>query len=142
MCRVITMKFYWFIGAFLFFKKKDKKLKKLVVALKFLCFLTVLSSNSNVFFLLVLFACKDPSTLYKSSKRRNHLKTENLETIFLLSALKMPIKSYKLPRRNKILRRRTLLWFLQLYIYIRTFKCVKFSKILRGVAHKQGVWQI
>ena len=44
-------------------------------------------------FLLVLFACKDPSPLYKSSKRKNHLKPENLETLFLLSALKMPIKS-------------------------------------------------
>ena len=44
-------------------------------------------------FFLVLFACKDPSPLYKSSKRKNHLKPENLETLFLLSALKMPIKS-------------------------------------------------
>ena len=44
-------------------------------------------------FLLVLFACKDPSPLYKSSKRRNHLKPENLETLFLLSALKMPTES-------------------------------------------------
>ena len=59
---------------------KHKKLKKLVVALKFLFFLTVLSLNSN-FFLLVLFACKDPSPLSKSSKRRNHLKPENLETL-------------------------------------------------------------
>ena len=38
-------------------------------------------------------ACKDPSPLCKSSKRRNHLKPEDLETLFLLSALKMPIKS-------------------------------------------------
>ena len=47
-------------------------------------------------FSLVLFACKDPSPLYKSSKRRKHLKDfkpENLETLFQLSALKMPIKS-------------------------------------------------
>ena len=44
-------------------------------------------------FLLVLLACKDPSPLYKSSKRWNYLKPENLETRFLLSALKMPIKS-------------------------------------------------
>ena len=44
-------------------------------------------------FLLVLFACKDISPLYKSSKTRNHIKPENLETLFLLSALKMPIKS-------------------------------------------------
>ena len=44
-------------------------------------------------FLLVLFACKNPSLLYKASKRRKPLKSENLETIFLLSALKKPIKS-------------------------------------------------
>ena len=75
--------------SFFFFFLKDEKLKKLAVALKFL---TVLSLNSNVF-LLILFACKDPPSLYKSSKRRNHLKPENLETPFLLSALKMPIKS-------------------------------------------------
>ena len=31
--------------------------------------------------------------MYKSSKTRNHLKPENLETLFLLSALKMSIKS-------------------------------------------------
>ena len=43
--------------------------------------------------MLVLFACKDPSSLYKSLKRRNHLKPENLETPYLLSALEMPIKS-------------------------------------------------
>ena len=58
------MRFYRFIVAFLFLK--DNKLKKLVVALKFLYFLTVLSLNSDVF-MLVLFACKDPSRLYKSS---------------------------------------------------------------------------
>ena len=40
------MMFYRFIVIFLFFK--DKKLKKLVVALKFLYFLTILSLNSNV----------------------------------------------------------------------------------------------
>ena len=43
-------------------------------------------------FLLALFACKDPSSLYKSSKRRNALKLDNLETFVLLSALKMLIK--------------------------------------------------
>ena len=85
------MTFCSFISAFLFLKK-DKKLKKLVVALKFLYFLTVLNLNSNVF-LPVLFACKDPSPLYKSSKGRNHVKPENLGTLFLLSAVKMPIKS-------------------------------------------------
>ena len=45
------MKLYRFIVAFFF---KDKKLKKLAVALKFLYFHTVLSLNSV--FLLVLFA--------------------------------------------------------------------------------------
>ena len=44
-------------------------------------------------FLLVLFACKDPSPLYKSSKRRNRLKPENLETLFLLSGLNIHIMS-------------------------------------------------
>ena len=39
-------------------------------------------------FVLVLFACRIPSLLYKTSKRRKPLKPENLETIFLLSALK------------------------------------------------------
>ena len=42
--------------------------------------------------MLVSFAYKDTSPLYKSSKIRKHLKPENLETLFLLSAL-MPIKS-------------------------------------------------
>ena len=36
---------------------------------------------------------KIPSPLYKSSKTRIHLKPENLETLFLLSELKMHIKS-------------------------------------------------
>ena len=44
-------------------------------------------------FLASFLACKDPCPLYKSSETRNHLKPENLETFFLLSALKMPIKS-------------------------------------------------
>ena len=78
------MKFSSFIAAFLFLE--DKKLNKSAVASKFLCLLTVLSLNSDLFdqcFLLVLFTCKeDPSPLYESSKRRNHLKPENLETLF------------------------------------------------------------
>ena len=44
-------------------------------------------------FVLVLFACKYLSPFYKSSKKRNHLKPENFETLFLLPVLKMPIKS-------------------------------------------------
>ena len=44
-------------------------------------------------FSLVLSACKGLSPLYKSSKRRNHLKPDNLEIFFLLLALKMPVKS-------------------------------------------------
>ena len=64
--------------------------------------------------MLVLFACKDPFPFFKSSKIRNQLKPENFETLFLLSALKIPIKSHQLPNRNKILRRSlyTFLWFL------------------------------
>ena len=74
---------------FLFFWK-DKKLKKLALALKLhtYCFKFKIEC-----FLLVLFASKDPSPLYKSSKTRNHLKPGNLDTFFLLSALKMPSKS-------------------------------------------------
>ena len=83
------MTFYRIIAASLFLK--DKKLKKLVVALKFLNFITALSLNS--FFLPVLFASKDPSPLHKSSIRKNNLKPKNLEKLFLLSVLKMPIKS-------------------------------------------------
>ena len=89
------MKFYWFITSFVCFLE-DKKLKKFASGLTFLYFLTVLRLNFNLFyqcFLLVLFACKDPYPLYKSCRRRNHLKPENLETLFLLSALKVPIKS-------------------------------------------------
>ena len=74
----------------------------------FLYFLTVLSLNSNLFyqcFLLVSFACKYPSLQgmiwYESSKRRNHQKPENLETLFLLSALKMPILSLTLATKQK-----------------------------------------
>ena len=78
LCRVINMKFYWSIAAFLFFKKEDKKLKKLAGALKFLHLLTVLILNSV--FLLILFTWKDLSLWYKFSKGRNHVKPENLET--------------------------------------------------------------
>ena len=78
LCRVINMKFYWSIAAFLFFKRKDKKLKKLAAALKFLHLLTVLILNSV--FLLILFTWKDLSLWYKFSKGRNHVKPENLET--------------------------------------------------------------
>ena len=66
---------------------KDKILKKLAVTVKFL------TVSSLKCFLLLLFACNNPCPLCKSSKTKNHLKPENLETLFLLSALKMPIKS-------------------------------------------------
>ena len=39
------------------------------------------------------FPYKKRKYLYKSSKRRNHLKPENLETILPLSALKVSLKS-------------------------------------------------
>ena len=74
----------------LFFFVKDKKLKKLAVALKLYTYCFKFKFEC---FLLVLFAFKDPSTLYKSSKTRNHLKPGNLGALFLLSALQMPIKS-------------------------------------------------
>ena len=45
LCRVITIKFYRFVAAFLFFK--GKKLKKLAVALKFLYFLPDLSLSKK-----------------------------------------------------------------------------------------------
>ena len=51
--RVITMKFYRFTADFLFLK--DKKLKKLVIALKFVYFHIVLSLNSNVIFASFIF---------------------------------------------------------------------------------------
>ena len=111
LCRVIKIKFYWFIASFLLFFLKDKKLKKLAAA-----------------FLLALFACKDPSPLYKSSKTRNHLKPENLETLFLLSALKMPIKSAtSYQAETKYLEDAWLSFdfqILQPYIHISTFKYV------------------
>ena len=44
-------------------------------------------------FFLVLFACKVPSPFCKSLKRRNHLEPVSLETVFLLSLLKMLAKS-------------------------------------------------
>ena len=69
---------------------KNEKLKKLAVALKLYTYCFKFKFEC---FLLVLFAFKDPSTLYKSSKTRNHLKPGNLGALFLLSALQMPIKS-------------------------------------------------
>ena len=44
-------------------------------------------------FFLVLFACKGPSPFFKSSKKRSHLQPVSLETVFLLSALKILTKS-------------------------------------------------
>ena len=87
----VSLIYYSFSVFFL----EDKKAKKSAVALKFLYILTVLSLNYTLTyqgFLLVLFACVNPFPFYKSSKRRNHLKPENFETLFLLSALKVSIK--------------------------------------------------
>ena len=83
------MKFYRFIAAFLFFCffLKYMKLKKLANFDVPYCF------KFKFCFLLVFFACKDPS--FKSSKRRNQLRPENLETLFPLSALTMPVTSYQ-----------------------------------------------
>ena len=78
------------VNKLVLFFVKDKKLKKLAVALKLYTYCFKFKFEC---FLLVLFAFKDPSPLYKSSKTRNHLKPGNLGTLFLLSALQMPIKS-------------------------------------------------
>ena len=78
------------VNKLVLFFVKDKKLKKLAVALKLYTYCFKFKFEC---FLLVLFAFKDPSTLYKSSKTRNHLKPGNLGALFLLSALQMPIKS-------------------------------------------------
>ena len=74
-----------------------------------------------------LFVCKDPLSLHKPSKRRNHLKPENLETTFLLAALKMPIKFVI---SNQVEMKYSQVSFdfyiLQLYIHISAFKCALF----------------
>ena len=77
------------VNKLVLFFVKDKKLKKLAVALKLYTYCFKFKFEC---ILLVLFASKDPSPLYKYSKTRNLLKPGNLETLFLLSALKMPIK--------------------------------------------------
>ena len=73
------------------------------------------------------YCCKGLSPLYKSSKRKNHLKPENLKTVFLLSALKMPIMS---ATSHQILRRSIiLLWFLDfptVYSYFNVQMCSYF----------------
>ena len=88
-CRVMKVKLHRFIAAFLFSKIRNKEIG---------CSFEVPSFpywfKFKFCFFLVLFACKDFSPLYKSSKRRNRLKPENLETLFLLSALKLPIASH------------------------------------------------
>ena len=60
-------------------------------------------------FLPVLYAFRDPSPLYKSSKRRNYLKPKNSA----FSIKNAYLVCHQLPSRNKILRRSlTLIWFL------------------------------
>ena len=81
------------IATFLFFGRWDNK--EIGCSFEVPLF-PVLSLNSNSFyqcFLLVLFACKDPYPFFKILKTRNHLKTENLETLFLLLAFKVSILS-------------------------------------------------
>ena len=90
------MKFYRFIAAFVFFlKKKDKKFKKLPVALKCLYFVTVLSSNSNVF-LLVLLACKDLNkkilSVFIISQVPLKDKNNCASIIFCIKKVKIPLK--------------------------------------------------
>ena len=68
--------------------------------------------------MLVLFACKDSSPLYKFSKTKNHLKPENLETLFLLSMHIKSITNYqaeintsKVPNSPLIFRFSTVHWY-------------------------------
>ena len=83
---VIESSYFWVIkikrSKNWFFFLKDKKLKKLAVALKLYthCF-----KFKFEYFLL--------APLHKSLKTMSHLKPRNSEILFLLSALKMPIKS-------------------------------------------------
>ena len=84
--------------------------------------------------MLVLFSCKDPSPLYKSSKRRNHLKPEYLETLFARHFLCYQHKKYLLcltsyRAETKYLQeyKRPNSSFLFRFIHISTFKFVLIS---------------
>ena len=81
LCRVINMKFYWFIADFLFLFERYK-IKEIG------CSFEVPLFSYCFKFKLFFASCKDSYPLDKPSKRRNYLKPENLETLFLLSALK------------------------------------------------------
>ena len=85
-------------------------------------------------FFLNLFACKGPSPFCNSSKRRNHLKPVSLETVFLLSALKMLTKSATSYQAEKQQLEEAQLSFdflsLQPYIRISKFKCVLISLLV------------
>ena len=122
--------------------------------------------------MLVLFACNYLSPLHKSSERKNHLKPENLGTVFLLSALRMPIESvtnhraeikyleispliYRFGNCIFIFQRSNLISLSEIKSFV-SFKNesllfwtrvhfkggVNFSEILREFPHKEGVWQI
>ena len=127
LCRVIKKKFYWLIAVFFSFFLEEKK-KEIGCSFEFplfpYCF------KFKLCFLLVLFACEDPSPLYKSSKRRDHLKHENLKILFL------PLSLHQLSSKNKIIRSLTLLWILDFaiaYLYFNVQLCCYFivgNKIL------------
>ena len=81
--------------------------------------------------MLVLSAFKDPSPLYKSSKRRGHLKPENFETLYLLSALQMPVKSVtsyhaEIKKLRRSLNFLLFLDFANLYSYFNVQMCSYF----------------
>ena len=81
----------WFFGELSFRKEKVSYYWIIflcrVIKTKFYWFTTAFLFFSFFFFFKV------GSQLFKFSKRKNHLKPENLETLFPLSALKMLIKS-------------------------------------------------
>ena len=81
----------------------------------------------------VLFSCKDPSPLYKSSKRRNRLKPEYLETLFARHFLCYQHKKYLLCLTSYRAETKYLQEykrpnsFLFRFIHISTFKFVLIS---------------
>ena len=81
----MTMKFYRFITAFRFLK--EKKSKKLVVALKFLYFLTVLSLNPFFFFASFICLKRLLSTvlIFKEKEPRDAFSAISIKNVYLVS---------------------------------------------------------
>ena len=75
-------------------------------------------------FFLVWFTYKDPFPLYKSSQRKNHLKSREFWDTFLLSALKMSITSVtSYQAGKKILKKRSLTPLAAVYSSFKVQMC-------------------